>query len=887
MPEYQAYVDQHATDISAAPGRDRRGQTAARPRRGCREPPPTHRPAPPRAGHPRRPAGAPPAGSSARRAPTTSRRRSSTSPPRSCFLAAAAIEFALMRVQLIVPEQHADPARDLQPADVELSGDASLVLFAIPLALGLISYIVPLQIGARGVALPRLNQLSYWLYAAGAFTLYASFLYSRARDRPGRAAAAGRRRLLATPTASTPGSPAMALAPSASPASRSTWSSRCGSMRAPGMAWRRLPLFAWSATVITWLLLVIGPVMLAALTMLMIDRHFDGIFFDSEQGGAPLLYAAPRLDLLHRRPPDRADLRRRRDLRDPADVRPQAALQPPRRARRRSPAIAALGLLAWMQNMYTAPIAERLDVSSRWRSRSRCWCRSGSCSTLDRDDVGRHVRLAGGRSVRAGRDLDDRLGLAGELAYSVIPVGWELDNTTAAQGDTLYVLVGGGVIGGFAALHYWFPKLSGRLLGEGIGKAALGLIFVGILLYVIPMFLAGLEGQAVDVYKYFADQRRRRLQPDRLDRRLHARDRDPARARKRRPQLAQRAQRPRPRPVGRRDARVVRALAAAAAQLRRRPGRPQPRAAARHQRPRSGREPSTSSRRSRSSGSVPAEPEAEPADVRRRTGRDRRRRGHAGSLTRDEPCRLSWRWERAGSFPPPRHRDDRRDLRADPDRRDRPGQRLRPRLRRRGQRHPRVAALRGRRPARVLRRVGRSSSATGSRRRSSSVLIGLMIWRRVPLAARPPAARPRLGRRRGPRPRPGGARRADGREGARGRARRRPPRRSRCCCSGSCSSFDGRPTRRPPSRRRRCGPALRPLAVVTSCLVLATIVAGGYVAGTEYHGTPQEHAVAGAHTACGPAGTRTSSPAATARAGFRSASRGSPTSSSPIGCSCT
>ena len=67
-------------------------------------------------------------------------------------------------------------------------------------------------------------------------------------------------------------------------------------------------------------------------------------------------------------------------------------------------------------------------------------------------------------------------GLAGELGYSVIPVGWPLDNTTASQGDTLYVLVGGGVLGGFAALHYWFPKLTGRLLGEGLGKVALALI---------------------------------------------------------------------------------------------------------------------------------------------------------------------------------------------------------------------------------------------------------------------------------------------------------------------------------------------------------------------------------------------------------------------------
>jgi cytochrome c oxidase subunit I len=94
-------------------------------------------------------------------------------------------------------------------------------------------------------------------------------------------------------------------------------------------------------------------------------------------------------------------------------------------------------------------------------------------------------------------------GLAAELAYSVIPVGWQLDNTTAAQAATLYVLVGGGVMGGFAALHYWFPKLSGRILGEGVGKIALGVIFVGVHLYALPMFLAGLDGQPVDVFTYY------------------------------------------------------------------------------------------------------------------------------------------------------------------------------------------------------------------------------------------------------------------------------------------------------------------------------------------------------------------------------------------------
>jgi heme/copper-type cytochrome/quinol oxidase subunit 1 len=94
-------------------------------------------------------------------------------------------------------------------------------------------------------------------------------------------------------------------------------------------------------------------------------------------------------------------------------------------------------------------------------------------------------------------------GLGGELMYSVIPVGWQLDNTTAAQQDTLLVIVGGAVLGGFAALHYWFPKLSGRTLGEGLARLSLVAIAIGLVVYCVPMFLAGVKGQPVDVYKYF------------------------------------------------------------------------------------------------------------------------------------------------------------------------------------------------------------------------------------------------------------------------------------------------------------------------------------------------------------------------------------------------
>jgi heme/copper-type cytochrome/quinol oxidase subunit 1 len=418
------------------------------------------------------------------------------------FLALAATEFALMRAQLFVPENSLiEPEifnRLLSAAPVTF-----LVLFAIPLALGLISYIVPLQIGARSTAVPRLGQLGYWLYAMGALLIYASFLY--AAPETGTVALPPLSDLTFSPSNGADAWIAgTALAVAGFVCLAINMLATLNRHRAPGLAWRRMPLFAWSATVINAVLLVIGPIMLAALTMLMVDRRYDGVFFDAGEGGAPLLYehlgyifltgcyvivflfAAGAI----------------------SEILPTFARKPifsHRAAAGSFVAVAVLGLLAWMQNMYAAPLNEGWTIAAMVFALSLAvpvglliydWIATLWGGALQLKAAAWYALIA--ISTMA-------CGLAGELGYSVIPVGWALDNTTASQGDTLYVLVGGGVFGGFAALHYWFPKISARLLGESVGKISLVLMFIGIHVYVLPMFLAGLEGQPVDIFKYYED----------------------------------------------------------------------------------------------------------------------------------------------------------------------------------------------------------------------------------------------------------------------------------------------------------------------------------------------------------------------------------------------
>ena len=234
-------------------------------------------------------------------------------------------------------------------------------------------------------------------------------------------------------------------------------------MRAPGMAWRRMPLLSWAATVIGYLLLVIGPVMLAALAMLTIDRHFDGVFFEAGEGGAPLLYEHLVYIFLTGVYAIVVLFAAGRRLGDPADDGAQADLQPPRGRR--------------LDGRDRRAHAARLDAEHVLGADPRGLGLHGDGVRAGARGPDRGPDLRLDRDAVAGDDPPRRrrccsrpprsrrwsFGLAGELGYSVIPVGWQLDNTTASQGDTLYVLAGGLIFGGFAALHYWLPKMTGTL----------------------------------------------------------------------------------------------------------------------------------------------------------------------------------------------------------------------------------------------------------------------------------------------------------------------------------------------------------------------------------------------------------------------------------------
>jgi heme/copper-type cytochrome/quinol oxidase subunit 1 len=406
----------------------------------------------------------------------------------------------LMRVQLIVPE---NTMIDPVTFDRLLSayGATAVVFFALPFAIGLATYVVPLQIGARGVALPRLGALSFWLYLFGAIVLYGSFLFT-------------------PPEAGT-----LNLPPFSDDAFLPThgvdaWivgvglaivGFICASInliatlwveRAPGMAWRRLPPFTWASTVISFLILIAGPVLLAALVMLFFDRRFDGVFFESGQGGGPVLYQ--HLSWFFFTATYAAIVIFAAGI--ISEILPVFSGKPAFSHRATTIAIAAIGaisLLAWMQNMYSADIARGWLYMAMAASLALAVPIGvlvfGWIATL----WGGALRLRAPLLFALGAISTMSIGLAGELANSVIPVGWQTGNTAAAWQDTHYALIGGAVFAGFAGLYHWYPKLTGRTMGEGLAHASFWTMLVGVNLMCIPMFLAGVEGQPVDVGEFY------------------------------------------------------------------------------------------------------------------------------------------------------------------------------------------------------------------------------------------------------------------------------------------------------------------------------------------------------------------------------------------------
>jgi cytochrome c oxidase subunit I len=381
-----------------------------------------------------------------------------------------------------------------------MHGTTMIFLFVVPMMAGLANYFVPLMIGARDMAFPRLNALSYWLFLAGGIVLYASLFFS----------------------------PPEAGWISTVPLSESTYlpsggidawiylihltgiSSLIGAinlyvtivhMRAPGMSWSRLPLFVWSILTYAILLIVAIPVIAAAVTMLLTDRHFGTNFFNPANGGSPLLWqhlfwffghpevyvmVLPGFGIV-------------------SEVLPVFARKPIFGYKAIAAAtvlIGFLGLLTWVHHMFATPTPVVVLIFAMISSFliavptgvkifnwiGTLWQGSIEFTTPLLFCVGFIATFVVG-------------GITG-VFLAIFPVDWQLNDTYFVVAHLHYVLVGGSVFTIFAGIYYWFPKITGRLLSERLGKWSFWLMFIGMQVTFLIQHSLGLDGMPRRVYEY-------------------------------------------------------------------------------------------------------------------------------------------------------------------------------------------------------------------------------------------------------------------------------------------------------------------------------------------------------------------------------------------------
>jgi cytochrome c oxidase subunit I len=418
------------------------------------------------------------------------------------FFILGGVEALIMRLQLAQPDGTlVNP--ETYNGLVTIHGTTMVFLFLVPVLAGFGNYFVPLMIGARDMAFPRLNALSFWLLLLGGVAFYASIFFE-----PPQAGWTMYPPL--SDDAFSPGGGVDAwiflihLTGLSSIVGAINFVATIHNMRAPGMSWGRIPLFIWTILVYSYLLIAALPAVAAAVTMLLTDRHFGTAFFDPAGGGDPLLWqhlfwffghpevyimVLPAFGMV-------------------SEILPVFARKPIfgyKAIAASTVAIAFLGLLVWAHHMFTTPtptvvlaffMLASFTIAVPTGIKIFNWI-----ATLWRGKVVFKTPLYFAAALPGLFVIG---GISGVM-LAIFPVDWQLHDTYFVVAHFHYVLFGGAVFGLFGGLYYWFPKMSGRLMSEALGKLSFWLMFIGFNTTFLIQHSAGMEGMPRRIYDYSED----------------------------------------------------------------------------------------------------------------------------------------------------------------------------------------------------------------------------------------------------------------------------------------------------------------------------------------------------------------------------------------------
>lgn len=417
------------------------------------------------------------------------------------FFALGGLMALLIRTQLATPHE-SFLTKNSYNGVVTMHGTTMVFLVIVPILAGFGNYLVPLMIGARDMAFPRLNALSYWLYLMGGIVLMLSFL---AHDGPARG---GWTMYPPNSTLHMPGNGpdlwilGLHILSISSLVGAINFVVTIHNMRTPGMSWMRLPLFCWSIVTYAWLLILVLPTLSAGLTLMLLDRQADTHFFDPARGGSPVLYQhafwffghpevyimiLPAMGIISEILPVFA--------RKPIFGYKAIALS--------TAGIAFFSLLVWAHHMFTVGMPGFLNgffmVSSMIIAIPTGVKIFNWLATLWRGNISFDTPMLFALGFLATFTFG---GISG-IFLAAFPIDWAVHDTYFVVAHLHYVLFGGSMFGIFGGLYYWWPKIFGRSLHEGLGKAHFWLTFVGFNLTFFPQHMLGMLGMPRRVYTYY------------------------------------------------------------------------------------------------------------------------------------------------------------------------------------------------------------------------------------------------------------------------------------------------------------------------------------------------------------------------------------------------
>ena len=418
------------------------------------------------------------------------------------FLIAGGIEALIVRIQLAQPNL-AVISPEAYDQIFTMHGVTMIFWYASPILSGFAVFLIPLMIGARDMAFPRLNAFTYWTFVLSGIFLYISPLLGEAPH------AGWFAYVPYTLTAYSPGlgmdfyALALIFLTISTTGAAINFIVTILHMRAPGMAISRMPLFLYSTLTASLDVVFALPALSAACIFLELDRRYGTHFFSVAGGGSTFLWQQlfwffghpwvyviflPATGMMSLIIPVFA----RRPIVGYAYVAISTVLT------------GVVGFAVWLHHMFTVGMSDiAMSIFSAGSMTISLFTTIQVFAWVATIWKGRPVATSSMYYATSSVFLLVIGGLSGVFT-GIIPADWQIHNTYYVVGHIHYVLIGANLFPVFAGLYYWFPKMSGRMLNEKLGKVSFWIMFIGFNVGFFPMHIVGMIGMPRRIYTYEA-----------------------------------------------------------------------------------------------------------------------------------------------------------------------------------------------------------------------------------------------------------------------------------------------------------------------------------------------------------------------------------------------